>query len=108
MRIQALTFVVQVEVEPGFKRLYKQSYLRQELLSLRLPPNLDGSLREAFIDGAHAILMGPGRGNVQILFQNMDMNEIFVDRFSGSFATHLLVPTKGKRLRFLVLSKNVV
>jgi hypothetical protein len=53
------------------------------------PPNPNGSLGEAFIDGAHKILMGPSRGDVKILFRNTDMNEFFVDRIAASFASHL-------------------
>jgi hypothetical protein len=37
----------------------------------------------------HKKLTGLGRGNIQILFQNTEENEIFVIRISGSFAMHL-------------------
>jgi hypothetical protein len=87
--IQALTLAVRVEVEPGFERPYKQSHFCQELLLLRLPPTPDGTLGAVFINRPHEILMGPGRGNVQILFRNTDEIELYVDRISGNLASHL-------------------
>jgi hypothetical protein len=50
--IQALTLVVQVEVDFGSKHPYKQSHLCRELLLLQLPPKSDGSLGETFINEA--------------------------------------------------------
>jgi hypothetical protein len=100
--IQALTFALRIEVDTGFKWPYKQSHLQRELLSLQLPLNPNGSFGEVFIDGAHEILTGPDRGNVQLLFQNTNTNEIFVDRISGSFAAHLyryLRKEKGYMIR---------
>jgi hypothetical protein len=87
--VQALMLAVKVEVEPGFERPYKQSHPCQELLSLRLPPIPNGTLGAVFIDGAHEILTGPGRENVQILFCNRDETELYVDRIYGSLASHL-------------------
>ena len=87
--VQALTLAVRVEVEQGFPKPYKQSHLRRELLTLRLPPQEDGTLGETFIDGAHEILTSPGRGNVQILFQNRDATELFLNWISGGFGAHL-------------------
>jgi hypothetical protein len=87
--VQALTLAVRVEVEPGLEHPYKQSHLCQELLLLRLPPIPNRTLGVVFINGAHEILTGPGRGNVQILFRNTDEIELYVDRISGSLASHL-------------------
>jgi hypothetical protein len=89
MGVQALMLVVKVEVEPGFEGSYKQSHLCQELLSLRLPPTPNGTLGAVFINGAHEILTSPSRGNVQILFRNMDETELYLDRIYGSLASHL-------------------
>ena len=102
MGVQALTLLVKVEVEPGFECPYKQSHLRQELLSLRLPPTPNGTLGAVFINRAHEILMGPSRGNVQILFRNTDKTELYVDRIYGSLVSHLywyLCWEKGYTLR---------
>ena len=107
--VQAHTLAVRVEVEPGFPRPYKQNQLRRELLTLRLPPQEDGTLGTTFIDGAHEILTGlTSRGNVQILFQNTDATDLCPSDIRGLCGSPLLVPKMGERVHPALLSENAV
>jgi hypothetical protein len=62
--------MVPVEVEPGKVRPYKNTNLQWEVLSMRLPPTLDGVLVlcNIFIDGAHMVLAGPARAQLHLLY----------------------------------------
>ena len=52
--VQSLDYAVRVEVEPGVTTPFKNTTLRRELLSLRLPTKEDGTPGNTFIDGARA------------------------------------------------------
>ena len=63
--VQSLDYMVCVEVEPGETRPYKNTNLPQEVLAMRLAPTPDGTLGSTFINGAHMVLLGPSRGQLQ-------------------------------------------
>ena len=87
--VQSLDYAVRVEVEPGVTTPFKNTNLRRELLSLRLPTKEDGTPGNTFIDGAHIVRAGPARGQLRILYQNTDVNENFVSTFPESLCTHV-------------------
>ncbi len=76
--VQTLDYAVRVEVEPGATTPFKNTNLRRELLSLRLPIEEDGTLGNTFIDGAHIVRAGPARGQLRLLYQNTDIHENFL------------------------------
>ncbi len=78
--VQSLDYMIQVEVEQGEDRPYKNTNLQQEVLSKRLPPTQAGGQVPGitFIDGAHMVLVGPARGQQHLLYHNLEVNEQFV------------------------------
>jgi hypothetical protein len=89
--VQSLDYMVCVEVEPGKVRPYKNTNLWREVLSMRLPPTQDGVqvLGNTFIDGAHMVLAGPTRGQLNLLYQNSEVNEQFVSYFAECLCNHI-------------------
>ncbi len=63
--VQSLDYMICVEVEQGKDRPYKNTNLRQEVLSMRLPSTWarEQVLSNTFIYGAHMVLAGHARGN---------------------------------------------
>jgi hypothetical protein len=82
--VQSLDYMICVEVEQGEVRPYKNTNLRQKVLSMRLPQTQTGRqvLGNTFIDGAHMVLGGPARGQLHLLYQNSEVNEQFVSYFA--------------------------
>ncbi len=59
-----------VEVDPGYETPFKKTTLCCELMCMRHPPAVNGTLGNMFIDGAHSVQVGPKRGHVCILYRN--------------------------------------
>jgi hypothetical protein len=89
--VQSLDYMICVEVEQGEVRPYKNTNLRREVLSMRLPPTQAGGqvLGNTFIDGAHMVLAGPARRQLHLLYQNSEVNEQFVSYFAECLCTHI-------------------
>jgi hypothetical protein len=81
----------QAEVESGKVRPYKDTNLRQEVLSMRLPLTQARALvlGNTFIDGAHMVVVGPTRGQLHLLSQNSEVDEQFVLYFAACLCTHI-------------------
>jgi hypothetical protein len=87
--VQSLDYMIQVEVDPGCTRPYKNTNLLQEVLILRPTPNQDGLQGSTVIDGAHMVLAGPTRGQLCLLYKNSEVNEQFVSNFAECLCAHV-------------------
>ncbi len=89
--VQSLDYMICVEIEQGEVRLYKNTNLCQEVLSMWLPPTQAGGqvLVNTFIDGAHMVLAGPARGQLRLLYQNSEVHEQFVSYFAKCLCAHI-------------------
>jgi hypothetical protein len=94
--VQSPDYMIHVEVEQGNDRPYKNTNLRWEVLSMRLPPTQAGGqvLGNTFIDGAHIdgtymVLASPTRGQLRLLYQNSEDNEQFVLYFAECLCAHI-------------------
>ncbi len=89
--VQSLDYMICVEVKQGVVRPYKNTNLHREVLSMWLPPTQAGGqvLANTFIDRAHMVLAGPGRGQLHLLYQNSEVNEQFVYYFAKCLCAHI-------------------
>jgi hypothetical protein len=89
--VQSLDYMIRVEVKPGVVRPYKNTNLRREVLSMRLPSTQAGGqvLGNTFIDGDHMVLASPARGQLHLLYQNSEVNEQFMSYFAKYLCAHI-------------------
>ncbi len=89
--VQSLDYMICVVAEQGVIRSYKNTNLRWEVQSMRLPPTQAGGqvLGYTFIDRAHMVLAGPARGQLHLLYQNSEVNEQFVSFFDECLCAHI-------------------
>ncbi len=89
--LQSLDYMICVEVEQGVVRPYKNTNLCRKVLSMRLPPTQAGGqvLGNTFIDGAHMVLVGPTRGQLNLLYQKSEVYEQFMPYFAECLCAHI-------------------
>ncbi len=89
--VQSLDYMINMEVEQGKDRPYKNTNIQHEMLSMRFPPTQAGRqvLGNTFFDGAHMVLTGPTRGLLHLLYQNSEVIEQLVSYFAKCLCAHI-------------------